>query len=245
MIIFLAALLCLGVFAADLSAPLKTGEKITKLPSPLYLDDSEKDFSGFLGKTDFVVLHIWEMNNLALSEFYPLSRLAAQMQGKIQFVGIGIGAHIDLKRFPGALRMGFPVNSDHSGDIRKVLLRPKDTLPLTVILDKDGTILWRGPYRKMMPVLRKCLAGKFDLKEEIRVENFAAAVNDAVKAGDMEKASAMIAEEYRKHPGKADLLKAQVSLYTKMNRLPDAYKMLHEAQKILRRTTGSLRSNIS
>ncbi len=227
--ILIILLLAAGVSAAD--TLLKTGDKLTRLPSPLYLDGSEKEFSGFLGKTDFVVLHIWEMNNAALGEFYSLSQVAAQLQNRVQFVGIGIGAHIDLKRFPGAARLGFPVNSDHHGAIRQVLLRPKDNLPLTVILDKQGTILWRGPFRQMMPVLRKCLKGKFDLAEEIRVENFAAAVNEAVKAGDLEKAIQMIAAEYRKHPGKTDLLNAQAALYVKMNRRQDAYKMLLEAEK--------------
>lgn len=226
--IFIALLLISKVSGAE---ALKTGSQLKQLPSPLYLDDSNKQFSEFLGKKKFIVIHIWEMNQSALSEFYPLANIAAKLRDDVQFLGIGIGEHNQLKRFPGAVRLGFPVNSDRKGAAKELLLRKSDQLPLTVILDKNGTVLWRGPFRQMSPVLKKCLDGKFDLPEQIRVENFAEAVSAAVSAGEIDKALAMIAEEYKKHPGKTDLLHAQISLYKKLNKLPEAFRILHEAQQ--------------
>ena len=213
------------------AAPLKTGDKLKQLPSPLYLDDSTRNFADFLGQKKLVILHIWEMDHATLSEFYPVSNLANRLKDEVQFVGIAFGEHEKLKKYPGAANLGFPVNSDHKGSAKELLIRPKDQLPLIVILDKDGTLLWRGPFKQAYPVIKNCLSGKFDLAEHIRVEEFAAAVNAAVSAGELEKAIEMIAAEYRKHPAKVDLLLAQISLLKKLNRLPDAYKILHEAQK--------------
>ena len=67
--------------------PLKTGSQVTVLPSPLYLDDSNKTLSEFLGEK-YVVLFIWEMNNAALTEFYSAANLAIRNRDAVNFIGI-------------------------------------------------------------------------------------------------------------------------------------------------------------
>lgn len=208
---------------------ISTGERLSHLPSPLFLDGSTRTLQELADK-DFTVLFLWEMNQAALVEFSRVANIAENNSKDVRFIGAGIGELSGLQRFPGALRLGFPVNAD-KGALKKLLLRQGDPMPLTVLLDKSGTILWRGSLRHLPAVLRRCRQGKFDLKEEIRVEIFENNVNAALKNNETEKALAIIAGEYQKHPEKFDLLKQQLTLLKKLDRFSDALALLHQAQQ--------------
>ena len=58
-----------SLFALVLTAaPLKTGSKLGQLPSPKFLDGTDRNLNDFLGKK-FVVLFLWEKNPASLAEF--------------------------------------------------------------------------------------------------------------------------------------------------------------------------------
>ncbi len=219
------------IFTFQLAAdPLKTGSQVSALPSPLYLDDSNKTLNEFLGEK-YVVLFIWEMNNAALGEFYAASNAAIRNRDVANFVGIGIGPHARLKRFPGAVRLGFPVNSDHRGAAKALFLRPGDPMPLTVLLDKNGVILWRGRLQNLQAVLNNCQQGKFDLQEQIRIEDFSAAVNTAISENKLEDALDLLRTEYTSHPEKFDLLQMQIALLGRLQKIDEAFELLHQVQQ--------------
>lgn len=219
-------LLMLRISAAD--TVLKTGSRLPQLPSPLFLDGSNRTLDEFLGKK-FVVLFLWERSPATLNEFSHLVNLRNNLKERAEFVGVGIGDHNMLKNFPGAIRLGFPVNSD-KGTIKSLLCRPGDPMPLTVLLDKNGTILWRGKLRQLPAMLKMCEEGKFDLKEQIRNEVFADTVNDAIRKNELDKALVLLRKEYQDHPEKFELLRVQFSILKKLNRRKDALQLLHEAQ---------------
>ena len=218
--------------SADIYASaLKTGSQIRQLPSKTFLDGVDKNLNEFLDDK-FVVLYLWEMNQASLQEFYLAANTFTQCKKQAEFIAVGMGEAEKLKRFPGAVRLGFPVNADAKGAAKKLFARNGDTLPLAVILDKNGTILWRGKIQLVPKVLKECSEGKFNLSEQIRVEEFSLAVSNAVKNEELDKALAMIKEEYKRYPGKTDLLNAQISLLKKLDRDKDVPALLHEAQKI-------------
>ena len=216
------------LMSCAVSAVLPTGSPVKQLPSPLFLDDSTRTLNDFFGKK-FIVLHIWEMNQAALQEFSYVANTAGKYRGIADFIGVGIGTHEKLKSFPGAVRLGFPVNSDR-GKVKELFLRPGDSLPLTVLLDKNGTLLWRGPLRQLPRILTACNEGKFDLKEQIRLEIFSDALNKALAAGNFEDALKLVQQEFAKHPRMA-LLKTQLGLLIKLNRQDEAFALIHEQQK--------------
>ena len=224
--LLLTLFLTLALFSAD---ALKTGTALTKLPSPLYLDGSSRTLREFLGSKPLVLL-LWEPVPASVNEFAAISDLAARFRDQVGFLGIGIGEPDDLKRFPGALRLGFPVNVDAKGEALRLLRRDGERTPLAVLLDKDGVILWRGRPRQLPVIIRDLTAGKFDLAEQIRLENFTADVNRAVREKKWDLALDLLTAERKRYPKKLDLLSAQLSLLRKLGRRADALRILHDTQ---------------
>lgn len=217
------------LFAAGKSEPMKTGSKLEQLASPLFVDGSNRTLNDFLGKK-FVVLHIWERSPAALNEFPRAANMYANLRDQVEFIGVGVGDVKTLKNYPGVVRLGFPVNSDR-GEMKKIFHRPGDPMPLTVLLDKNGVLLWRGKLAQLPGMIKMCESGKFDLKEQIRNEVFADEVNEAIRKNQLDKALAMMAKEYQDHPEKFELLRVQFSILKKLNRRQDALKLLHNAQE--------------
>ena len=189
-LIFLSALCaCLPLY----SGMLKTGTQVKALPSPLFIDGSTKMIGDFYGKK-YVVLYLFELNRAALDDFAAMREVRKQSVDIADFVGIAVGNIAQAKKFPGVMQFGFPVNAD-KGEAREMFARDGEKLPLAVVLDKRGVILWRGPVKMVMKILRECESGKFDLKEEIRQEVFTDTVNDAIRNEKYDVALPMLKKE--------------------------------------------------
>ena len=223
-ILFLLLLCAVPVFGA-----LKTGSQIRQLPVNTALDGSQVQLEKYLGKK-FVVLYIWTMNQASLNEFYPLSNSLPQLRKDAEFISIGIGEAEQLKRFPGTIKLGIPVVADTRQAAVKMFARSGDTLPLCVLLDKNGTILWRGKFQLLGKVIKECVSGKFNLAAEIEVEEFRNAVSAAVRKGDFEKALQLVSGEHEKHPRQFNLLNARIALLKKLERQSEAFALLHKIQ---------------
>ena len=101
-----------------------------------------------------------------------------------------------------------------------------------MVLDKEGTLLWRGPSAALAGVLTRCIKGKFDLKEEIRQHEFAKKVNASYKARDFAQAVKMLRAEWEKNPGSLELVEAQLALLIRQLKQPEAaFELVHEAQR--------------
>jgi tetratricopeptide (TPR) repeat protein len=209
---------------------LKTGAKVTALPSPLFIDGSTRMLGDFLGKK-FLVLYIFDLDKEALSEFYKVHDAVKLCQDIADFVGIGTGSVARLKKFPGVQQLGFPVNAD-KGEAKKLFLRERENLPLTVVLDKSGTLLWRGSVKVLPKILKECESGKFDLKERIRVEAFSDAVNEAISSEKFDIALSMLRKEFNANPKKLELLRVQLAVLKKLKRIDEAFKLIQDAEKI-------------
>ena len=226
-LIFLSALcVCLPLY----SKILKTGTQVKALPSPLFIDGSTKMIGDFYGKK-YVVLYLFELNRAALDDFAAMREVRKQSVDIADFVGIAVGNIAQAKKFPGVMQFGFPVNAD-KGEAREMFARDGEKLPLAVVLDKRGVILWRGPVKMVMKILRECESGKFDLKEEIRQEVFTDTVNDAIRNEKYDVALPMLKKEFIANPRKLELLRVQVAILKKLNRIDEAFAAILEAQTL-------------
>ena len=226
-VLFFAAAI-FNVFAVKIAI----GTKISGIPSPVFLDGKTRNFKEFLDKK-YCVIYLWKPNQAALGDFARIAGVCDRFKNDVDFVGIGIGNAGVLKKFPGAIRLGFPVNADHKGAVLENWGLGEAVLPLSLVLDKNGTLLWRGRTPALAGQLQKCLSGKFNLLEEIRLDKFSGAVNAEVKAGNFDAAYKLLYQEWNsKKEGVPELVAPMISLLTKkLNRYEEAFKLLHEAQK--------------
>ncbi len=219
------------------AAKIAIGSKINGIPSPNYLDGQTRNFKKLLDKK-YCVIYLWKPNQAALGDFARIAGVFDKFKTDVNFVGIGSGNADILKKFPGAVRLGFPMNSDPKGAALETWGLADAILPLCLLLDKNGTLLWRGKTPALPGQLKKCLSGKFNLVEEIRLDKFSSAVNAEVKAGRFDEAYKLLYKEWSsKKEGTPELVAPMISLLTKkLNRYDDAFKLLHEAQKKSSRT---------
>ncbi|MCI5779800.1 MAG: hypothetical protein MR051_08330 [Lentisphaeria bacterium] len=225
----LAPLLALALTAA---AETEIGGRIAALPSPVWLDGQSRTLARMKGDRKFTVLYLWTPNQAALADFSRIAGIAEKFGKDAAFVGIAVGTEERLKRFPGAVRLGFPINVDSRGAMLETAGVAAERLPLALVLNKENTLLWQGRSAALPGVLAQCLAGTFDLKEEIRKHRFSRAVNTAVREGKFADAADLLHGEWEKSPDSIELLEAQLALLVrKLNRMDDALKLVHEAQR--------------
>lgn len=225
LILLLAAVNILAAEKCDI------GKKFTGIPSPEWLDGTARTLKDLRGGKKFTVLYIWQPGQAALADFPRISAAADKFKKDAAFAGIAVSSMERIKRFPGAVRLGFPVNVDSRGAIIKDVVLP-NKLPAALVLDSNDTLLWSGASAALPMILQECLAGKFDLKEEIRKNEFARAVNTAVKEQKFQQAFELLNAEWKKSCDSLELLNAQVVLLSrKLNRANDAFALLHEAQR--------------
>ena len=207
------------------------GGKFGNFPSPIWINGSTPALQELYGGKKFLVVYIWQPDQAALADFPRIVTVAEKYNKKVAFSGIAIGSADRIKRFPGANRLTFPMNIDPKGAIASRVTMPAK-LPVALILDDKNTLLWSGATAAVPMILDECLSGKFDLKEEIRKNVFARAVNEAVKAQKFEEAYKLLNKEWKKSCDSLELLNAQITLLTrKLNRPNDAFALAHEAQQ--------------
>lgn len=226
--LFLTVLAACSVLAAE---KCDIGGKLHSLPSPEWMDGTFRKVADIRGNKKFAVLYIWRPDQAALTDFPRITAVTEKFRKQVAFAGIAIAGKERIKRFPGALRLGFPINADNKNAIADAVALPSKS-PVALVLDSQNTLLWSGATAALPMILQECLDGKFDLKEEIRKNQFTNAVNKAVREQKFAEAYQLLNGEWKKTCDSLELLNAQVLLLTrKLNRADDAFALLHEAQR--------------
>ena len=214
------------------AAKVGIGGRMGNFPSPAWLDGKSRTLKEVAAGKKFTVIYLWAPDQAALSDFSIITGIAERYKDSVNFASIAFGQSDRLKKFPAAMRLGFPVNADPEQALLALVEIPEGRLPLALVLDESHTIFWCGKSVALPRVLNECLAGKFDLKEEIRKSQFSRAVNTAVKAGEFRHAAKLLKEEWNRTPDSYELLNALVVLYTrKLNAPAEAFNIIHEAQR--------------
>ena len=228
---FLLLLTVLTAWSVLAAPQCDIGGKLESLPSPKWLDGTVRTVKNIRGDKKFAVLYIWHPDQAALTDFPRITLVADKFKSQVAFAGIAVGSEERIKRFPGVSRLGFPVNIDSKNAIADLVVLPAKS-PVALIVDSNNTLLWSGATAALPLILKECLDGKFDLKEEMRKNEFSRAVNTAVKEQKFEQAYQLLNAEWKKSYDSLELLNAQIILLTrKLNRADDAFALLHEAQQ--------------
>ena len=227
--LFAATLAALTLTAA---ARVEIGGRVENLPSPKWLDGGKRDLAALSAGKKFTVIYLWTIAQGSLTDFPRIAAVVERYGSEVAFVGVGVGPEERVRAFPGAGRLGFPINVDPEGAALTEFGVAARTLPAALVLDGQRKLLWLGRSAGLPGTLDRCLAGKFDLQEEIRKDKFAKAVGEAVQAQEFERALKLLREEWEKDPASLELLNAQVALLTRKLKKPDeAFALVHAAQK--------------
>ena len=169
------------------------------------------------------VLYFWAVNQQSLEDMPRMGELAREFADKpVTFVGVGCDSVNKVTEFFRAKELPMPILVDDQLSNLCRFLRPTDRIPLAVIVDREGRLVWRGATAALTPILREVVDGKFDLKEHIRREAFAEKVRTALGKSHYEEALKLIDAELEKHPGNVELIALKANIWTRGLNKPEA-----------------------
>lgn len=163
-----------------------------------------------------VVIFFWGIDNESLMAFQPLAELCKKVDAsKVAWIGVAIGDEKKIKEFKLTRMLPFPVAVDKGG-CAKAYLPEKIKYPACAIIAKDGRLAWRGSVRNMPVVLKTLMAGKFNLDEVARKEDFNIKLGKAMKEKKTAEALLLVeAEQKRKFSPEMVSLHLQLLLEAK------------------------------
>ena len=179
------------------------------------------------------VLYFWAVNQPSLEDMPRMGEVAKSFANQpVTFVGIGCDAVNKVAEFFRAKELPMPILVDDKLSNLCRFLRPTDRLPLAVIVDREGRLVWRGATPALPPILREVVDGKFDLKEHIRREAFAEKVRTALGKSHYEEALKLIDGELKNYPGNVELISLKANIWTRGLQKPrEAVKAVEEGLK--------------
>ena len=179
------------------------------------------------------VLYFWAVNQPSLEDMPRMGEVAKSFANQpVTFVGIGCDAVAKVTEFFRAKELPMPILVDDKLSNLCRFLRPTDRLPLAVIVDREGRLVWRGATPALPPILREVVDGKFDLKEHIRREAFAEKVRTALGKSHYEEALKLIDGELKNYPGNVELISLKANIWTRGLQKPrEAVKAVEDGLK--------------
>lgn len=214
-----------AVCCASEMAPL--GKSAPELSVKKWVNMSPVSLDQYKGKKA-VVLFFWSIDNASIMAFRPLSDLTGKVGDKdVAWIGIANGDEKKISEFKLTSTLPFPVAVD-SGSTVKKYMPSKFKHPGCAIISRDGLLVWRGAVRSMPAVLKRLLAGKLDIKEIARREEFNIKLGSAVRGKKYKEAIALIEQE-QKIKFSADLVALHLQLLLESKNTDGALAMLDKA----------------
>ena len=144
-----------------------------------------------------VVIFFWSIDNESIMAFQPLAELCKKVDSKqVAWIGIAVGDEQKIKEFKLTRMLPFPVAADKG--TAAAYLPEKVKYPACAVISKDGRLAWRGTVRNMPLVLKRMLAGKLDIDEIARKEDFNIKLGKAVKEKNTAVALSLVESEQKK-----------------------------------------------
>ena len=213
-------------------AAVATGEPVPEL-SGIWTKGEPVKLADQKGK-NFTVLYFWTVNQQSLEDMPRMGEVVKRFEGKpVVFAGVGCDEVKKVSGFFRAKELPMPVLADDKYLTLRRFLRSSDRVPLAVIVDRDGRLVWRGNSAALPGVLDKLLEGKFDLTEHIRREKFSAQVSSALAKSHYEEALKLIDGELLRHPGNVELVSIKANiLFRGLKRPADAVGAVDDGLKV-------------
>lgn len=196
--IFLLIVLSLSLFACWAGEMMRLGTPAKALDVKCWAKGEPVTISEYKDKK-ITVIFFWGIDNDSLMAFQPLVELCKKVDtAKVAWIGVAVGEESKIKEFKLTKMLPFPVAVDKGGCATSYL-PAKVKLPACAIISKDGRLAWRGSVRNMPIVLKRIMAGKFDLDEVARKEDFNIKLGRAMKDKNNAAALALVEEEQKKN----------------------------------------------
>jgi len=222
-----------------ISAPqiVATGGIAPELPGAVWVSGKPVKLADFKGK-QHVVLFFWTFQQSSFDAIPKINAMAKEYQGRgIAFIGIGCNEPKQLKGFLKMRSFDFPVMADDRLLALNRFLRLEDRVPVAVVVDKSGRLVWRGRCENLPRVLNELISGKFDLADEIRREKFSKELSSAMRKKDYDSVLRLSEAELKRHPGNVELLSLRAGVFTQIQKKPE--KALQELDAAI---AGNLRN---
>jgi len=206
-----------------------TGDPAPEFDVSAWAQGKEVKLSELKGKK-YAVLFFWTISKQGTENFPDMAKLAKEYEKKdVAFAGIGIDSTDAVRNFVRLKELPFPVAADDKLNTVNLYMRERDRVPMAALIDKNGTLLWRGNPGLLDSVLQDVLAGKFDLKKAIERETFSTSVMNAMKIRDYPTVLKLLNSELVLYPDNMELVSLKAKLLgTLMNKPDEALAFLNE-----------------
>ena len=226
-ITLLSVLFCSALLCAAEMAPL--GKAAPGLAIKKWVHKEPVNIAQYKGKKA-VVLFFWGMDNASIMAFRPLAELTKKVDAsKVAWIGVASGDVKKIAEFKLTATLPFPVGVD-GGSTVKLYMPEKFKNPGCAIISKDGILVWRGTVRNMPVVLKRLLAGKLNIDEIARKEQFNIALGKAVRDKKYKEAISLIEAE-QKRGFSTDLTTLHLQLLLESKDTAEALAMLDRTVK--------------
>ncbi len=215
-----AVLTAVMLSAAEEIPAVATGELVPELAG-VWTKGEPVKIADQKGKR-FTVLYFWTVNQQSLSDMPRMADIARRYADKpVVFVGIGCDEVKKVFEFFRAKELPMPVMADDKYDTLRRFLRPSDRVPLAVVVDKSGRLVWRGNSAALPAWLDRLLEGKFDLKEHVRREKGSDQGSAALGKSHYEEAIKLIDGELKCYPGNVELVSLKANIFLRGFKQPE------------------------
>jgi len=221
LILLVGAAVLRGAPGADTPVPaVATGEAAPELSGAWTRGDPVK-IADRRGK-NLTVLYFWTVSQHTLNDLPRFKEIVKRFSDRpVTFVGVGCDEFRKVDKFSAAWDMPFPVLADDKLEMLRRYLRKNDRVPLAVVVDKEGRLVWRGKTGVLPRALEDILNGKFDLAENIRKEKLADEISSALARGHCEDALKLIDAELAREPANPELVSIKSLILIRDLKRPD------------------------
>jgi len=150
------------------------GDKADELDNLVWLQGAPfKIFDDQAKEKKIVIIEYWATWDKGSELSLPVLSAIQKKYKKENVVIVAISKEKEdvLKDFleKKSQKISFNIARDPSGHISDRYTGNDARIPLVFIIDKDGKVVWRGHPLELEPVLKKILAGKFNLKKQVKI----------------------------------------------------------------------------
>ena len=215
------------LMAVNAAWAAKVGDSATQPELSEWVSGNHAAWEDLCGKRP-IVLFFWKCETPSVLAFKTMSDTAKRFLNKpISFWGIACDDPAKVKDLSWIKTMPFGIAIDDQGKTASKYV-DKSPLPLCVVIDAGGKILWQCPPEQLTGILTAMLSGKLDLAEAVHIQEFTPALQKAISDGDQKTALEMIEKEQQRRFN-PELTRLQSGLLVKAGDFEGAVKAISAA----------------
>ncbi len=207
------------LFATSGALALELGEKAPELDVTDWAQGPPVTIASGAGKTVFVV-ELWGTFDAdSLDAIEPLSKLYEKNRAQgLEVVSVTTEPLDDVKKVLADRKVPYRVAIDQNHNTVAAYMGDQKRLPFAVVVDKTGTVVWKGdPTDGMAEVVADVLAGKFDLKKTLALQELRDALEKATDADDWDEVARVCDRIFALAPGDTGAFNRRLRAFREKN----------------------------